>query len=210
MVLCMSDTTYKCGSRDYLARARMLLDEKAQQALFYAAFELRCGVEARLQEYLEVQEHLSKKRKEGWKIAELANNLKRAFDDGDQIIAITMSDKETGESVSCYYTPVTASLKKKGQQLGNYLHPMKQHKPAEHEWWKDLRNLLEATYQELKLATTGTLLGPPLLSPQKTTKLNCELGYSPKGDEILKELGQVGRLTQMSVKYFKTLPQVQQ
>jgi len=206
----MPEANYKCGSRDYLARARMLLDQNSQQALFYAAFELRCGIEARLQEYLEVQEHLSKKRKEGWKIAELANNLKRAFDDGDQIVEIIMSDKETGEAVSCYYTPVTTSLKKKGQQLGNYLHPMKEHKSSEHVWWKTLRSLLEATYQELKLATAGTLLGPPLLSPQKQTRLSCELGYDPNGDEILKKLGQVGKLTQMSVKYLKTLPQVRQ
>jgi hypothetical protein len=205
----MPDATYKCGSRNYLARARMLLDQNSQQALFYAAFELRCGIEARLQEHLEVQEHLSKKRKEGWRIAELAKNLKRAFEDGDQIVEIVMTDKETRESVACYYTPVTASLKKKGQQLGNYLHPMKEHKSSEHEWWKIFRRLLDATYQELKLATTGILLGPPLLSPQKTKKLNYELGYRPNSDDTLTKLGRVGKLTQMSVKYLKTLPQDQ-
>ena len=206
----MLDANYKCGSRDYLARARVLLDENSQQALFYAAFELRCGIEARLREYLEVQEHLSKKRKEGWRIAELSKNLKRAFEDGDQIVEIMIGEKEAGETAACYYTPVTTSLKKKGQQLGNYLHPMKQHKPAEDKWWKNLRNLLESTYQELKVATTGTLLGPPLLSPQNKSQLNYELGYNHRRDEIIKNLGKVGKLSRMSVNYLKTLPVGQQ
>jgi len=204
----MSDAAYRCGSRDYLVRARTRLDENSKQGLFYAAFELRCGIEARLQEYLEVQEHLSKRRKEGWRIAELSKNLKRAFDDGDQILEIVFRDVEGSNSVACYYTPVTTSLKKKGQQLGKYLHPMKEHKPAEHEWWKTLQDLLEATYQELKTATTGTLLGPPLLDPQNQTRLNIELGYDEGRDEIIRMLGHKAKLGKMKVNFLKTLPQV--
>src|SRR5271165_6848988 len=161
----MADATYKCGSRDYLERARSLLEQNTQQALFYAAFELRCGIEARLQEYLAVQEHLSKKRKDGWRINELGKNLKRAFDDGDKIIELGFSNNKSGETVACYYTPVKASLKKSGQQLGNFLHPMKKFKSIDDVWWKHFRELLLSTYQGLKLATTGTLLGPPLLRP---------------------------------------------
>lgn len=204
----MTDSAYNCGSRDYLVRAWARLNENSKQGLFYAAFELRCGIEARLQEYLEVQEHLSKKRKEGWKIAELSKNLKRAFDDGDQIVEIKLRDAEGANAVACYYTPVTTSLKKKGQRLGNYLHAMKGHKPAEHEWWKTLQDFLEATYQELKIATTGTLLGPPLLDPQNQTRLSIELGYDDGRDAIIRTLGLKGKIGKMKVNVLKTLPQV--
>ena len=199
----MPDANYKCGSRDYLARARMLLDENSQQALFYAAFELRCGIEARLQEYLEVQEHLSEKRREGWRIAELSKNLKRAFDDGDKIIEFGISDAKSGERITLYYTPVRASLKKNGQQLGNYLHPMKKFKVTGDVWWKHFRELLESTYQGLKLATTGILLGPSLLSPDNKSKFNIELGHQKKTDEFIMKLAEEFK---MSVKYLEHLP----
>ena len=203
MLRCMPDANYKCGSRDYLARERKLLDENSQQALFYAAFELRCGIEARLQEYLEVQEHLSEKRKQGWRIAELSKNLKRAFDDGDKIIEIGISDNKSSETATLYYTPVRASLKKNGQQLGNYLHPMKKYKLAGDVWWKHFCELLESTYQELKAATTGTLLGPPLLSPDNKSKFNIELGHQKKTDEFIMKLAVEFK---MSVKYLEKLP----
>jgi hypothetical protein len=199
----MPDANYKCGSRDYLARERKLLDENSQQALFYAAFELRCGTEARLQEYLEVQEHLSEKRKQGWRIAELSKNLKRAFDDGDKIIEIGISDNKSSETATLYYTPVRASLKKNGQQLGNYLHPMKKYKLAGDVWWKHFCELLESTYQELKAATTGTLLGPPLLSPDNKSKFNIELRHQKKTDEFIMKLAVEFK---MSVKYLEKLP----
>jgi hypothetical protein len=202
----MSDATYRCGSRDYLGRARILLDQKTAQSLFYAAFELHCGIEARLQEYLDVQQHISKKKKQGWKIAELGKNLKHAFDDGDQVVEIRMTDKNSGESAICYYTPVRASLKKKGQQLGNYMHALKEHKPPGHKWWREFKELLHATYEELKFATTGTLCGPPLLNPRGGTQLNHELGYEKTNDEKIINLGGVGRVIQMSVNYLKSLP----
>jgi hypothetical protein len=204
----MPSANYNCGSRDYLARARILLDENTQQALFYAAFELRCGIEARLQEYLEVQEHLSEKRKEGWRIAELSKNLKRAFDDGDKIVEIGITDNRSGRTATLYYTPVRASLKKNGQQLGNYLYPMKKHKSAGDVWWKHFRELLESTYQGLNLATTGTLLGPPLLSPDNKSKFNIELGHQKTFDDFMMNFGKAGGEFKMSVKYLENLPTV--
>ncbi len=203
----MSDANYKCASRDYLARARTLLDQNSQEALFYAAFELRCGIEARLQEYLEVQEHLSEKRKQGWRIAELSKNLKRAFDDRDKIIAIRNTHKKSVETATLYYTPVRASLKKYGQQIGNYLHPMKKFKLSGDVWWKGFRALLESAFQGLKTATTGTLLGPPLLSPDNKSKFNIELGHQEKIDDFIMSLGRLGEEFNVSVKYLENLPE---
>ena len=202
----MSDATYKCGSRDYLGRARILMEQNVPESLFYAAFELRCGIEGRLQECLQAQQHISKRKKEGWRIAELGRNLKHAFDDGDQVVEIRITDKNSGESAVCYYTPVKTSLKKKGQQLGNYLHALKEYKPSEDKWWRDFGELLKATYEELKFATAGTLCGPPLLNPHGGTQLNHELGYDKANDEKIIRLGAEGQVIQMSVNYFESLP----
>ena len=67
------------SSRDYAARARARLDEDSHASLFYAAFELRCGIEARLQEYLHAQRDVSKKAKKGWRPAVLGQQLERRF-----------------------------------------------------------------------------------------------------------------------------------
>lgn len=44
-------------------RALDCMSRGAERDLFYAAFELRCGVEARLQQYLETWEHVSKSQR---------------------------------------------------------------------------------------------------------------------------------------------------
>src|SRR5436190_2225371 len=61
-------TSYGIDSVDYLRRARARLDEGTCEGLFYAAFELRSGTEARLQEYLDAREDVAKHKKKGWKI----------------------------------------------------------------------------------------------------------------------------------------------
>jgi hypothetical protein len=49
----------------YLVRARGQLDSQGYDALFYAAFELRCAVESRLQQYLNAREDIAKHKKKG-------------------------------------------------------------------------------------------------------------------------------------------------
>ena len=63
---------YGLHAREYLARARACLAEKSAPSLFWAAFELRCGIEARLQQYVEAQRENTAKIKQGWRIAKLA------------------------------------------------------------------------------------------------------------------------------------------
>ena len=105
------EEAYRVSSRDYLARARLCLDGGQISALFYAAFELRCGIEARMQEYLEVQEHISKKKRQGWQVAKLARNIEDAFRLGDKKAILNVRDKQTRELLFEFvYTPVTTSL----------------------------------------------------------------------------------------------------
>ncbi len=71
--------TYEISSRDYLRRARECVREDSVSSLFYAALEVRSGIEARMQEYLEVWDHIAKKKKRGWRIVDLGRNVENSF-----------------------------------------------------------------------------------------------------------------------------------
>src|SRR2546423_632457 len=115
---------YGIGSRDYLSRAKSRLAEGGKESLFYAAFELRCGIEARLQAYLHASEQISEKKKRGWRVADLARNLEKAFKLGDRIVRCAVHDKDSMLLICFYFTPVTSQLKKAAEKLGNHLHCM--------------------------------------------------------------------------------------
>jgi hypothetical protein len=154
---------YFIGPRDYLVRARARLSEAINEALFYAAFELRCGIEARLSEYLEAAEHVSRKKKSGWRVAELGRNVERAFKIGNKIACVAFHEEAAGNLiVRFYYTPVTPKLRNEAEKLGNYLHRAKKHHDADDPFWRTFRSELEDIASELDVASRGTLLAPPL------------------------------------------------
>jgi len=171
---------YTITAECYLARARARLDEHRPESLFYAAFELRCGVEARLREYLEFQDHVAKKKKKGWKVAALGKTANRTFRLGDKVARFTFLDPQDRSVLAVYYyTPVTSKLQRKAEKLGNYLHAARAFHPADDPWWQDLRALLESTYSSLKRSTRGTLLGAPLVSPAGRLVMNT-VGDRPR------------------------------
>lgn len=53
-------TEYWVGARSYLERAKARLEDATHVSLFYAAYEIRCAVEARQDEYLKAQEQYAK------------------------------------------------------------------------------------------------------------------------------------------------------
>src|SRR3990172_841250 len=110
---------YGLHARDYLARARACLAKGSPAALFYAAFELRGGIEARLQQYLEAQRENTSKIKLGWRVARLARHVERRFMTGDKVVQLTMLDIDGRPFYKLAYTPVTARLQKMGERLGN-------------------------------------------------------------------------------------------
>lgn len=129
-----------------------------------------------MQEYLEVQEHISKKKRQGWQVAKLARNIEDAFRLGDKKAIFNVRDKQTREILFEFvYTPVTASLRKKAEQLKDILHSAKKLHPPGDAYWLKLREKLEDTYAELVVATSGTLLGPVLMHPihQMNRPRNC-------------------------------------
>jgi hypothetical protein len=120
------------------------LAEGSRASLFYAALELRFGIEARLQQYLETQREVSRKKKKGWRVAVMAKNIEKIFQTGDTIVQISFWDQAEAkfEPFSVYYTPVSSQLRKNAERLGNYLHATGHRRTEEKEWWDNLEILL--------------------------------------------------------------------
>ncbi len=196
---------YGVHSRDYLRRARRRLDERSNEALFYAAFELRCGIEARMHQYLEARTNIAKRKKRGWKIARLAKNLETAFRTGDKVVEFAVLRNGQKEATAFYYTPVTSRLRRMAERLGDFMHAMQRDPPSD-EWWTGTRTTLEAVFEELYKASAGTLLGPPLVNAQGKLEFVHEPlpGEDPSATMAL--LGRSGEEITIQVRYLDDLP----
>ena len=160
--------SYGIRSRDYVERAEDLLKMNSVPHLFYAAFELRCGVEARMGEDLEAQKHISAKKRRGWQVAKLAKNIEEVFRLGEKEAVARVRHIDTNELIfEARYTPVKKSLRHKAELLGNYLHNAKKFYGEKDDYWVGFRVLLEQTLAELEYANSGRLLGPLLMHPNK-------------------------------------------
>jgi len=115
-------STYRVSSRDYLSRAKRLLGSHDEASLFYAAFELRCGIEARLQEYFHQAAKITKVKRDLWQIGKLGYEIEKVFDKYEKPIQVRFVHPETGEEFPCSYTPVTSHVRNIGKKLGDYLH----------------------------------------------------------------------------------------
>ena len=196
---------YKNTSRAYLNRAKQHLDSEAHESLFYAAFELRCGIESRSAEYLEPYDHVPNSVKETWRFAHLRRGMEKAFEIGDKIARLAILERGGKERAVFYFTPVTSELLKRGERIGEYLHALKT-TPNEN-WWQETRKFLDETSQQLRVATTGTLLGPPLLQPAtKDMSVHIEIpdGYPPVNPVEL--VGQIGEDVVADIRYLDELP----
>jgi hypothetical protein len=105
-----------------------------------------------------------------------------------------------------YYTPVTPTLQKHGERLGNYLHSMKEFRELEDPWWKEFREDLEVIAAQLDGANRGTLLGPPLVRHEgRTTWIDMRLellgGTDPRHAFLNKR-------QKLRVNYLERLPSI--
>lgn len=193
---------YAVSSQAYLARAKARLGEESPASLFYAALELRCGVEQRLREHLEHQDHVSEKLKSGWKIAKLGRTVESAFRLGDRIAEMTFMRK--GEVIfRLYYTPVTSELQTEAGRLGNYLHAPLIYREPDDPLWVEMEDLLKRVYLGLARANVGTLYGPPLR--ERSTGLVSVPMVLDETAGILLDLG-VGADYVLRFEYLDALP----
>jgi len=186
---------YHTSSYDYLERARERFAEGSHQALFYAAFELCCGIEQRIREYLNVQKQISRKIQKGWRITHLGKDLNKVFKARNKVIEFTIIDETKGDPIIIlYYTPVRPELQIIGEKLGNYLHAMREYQPDESDWWEDFKWLLKRGIKGLEGATKGNLMGIPLLNP-KTNELTMHTQFE-RNDSLFEKLSVVLKETQ--------------
>src|ERR1017187_4197834 len=200
-------TSYGTSAPAYLRRANARLAEGSQESLFYAAFELRCGIETRLQDYLDAQDGISKQKKEGWRIMNAGKELERVFNLGDKIIEVTIFDKESEQSrFALYYTPVSERLRKNGARLGEISHAMKVEREDDDPWWKETRLFLYQISDDLALSIRGTLLGPIMERPEGGFRGWFYIGdRCPIGKEI-EAFAKVGLQFGMNISYYDSLP----
>jgi len=186
---------YHTSSHDYLERARGRFAEGSHQALFYAALELRCGIEQRIREYSSLQKQISKRLQKGWRITHLGKDLNKVFKARNMVIEFTIIDEIKGDPIIIlYYTPVTPGLQNICKKLENYLHAMREYLPDESEWWQDFKWLLKRGIKGLESATKGNLMGIPLINP-KTNELTMHTQFE-RNDSLFEKLGAVLKETQ--------------
>src|SRR5262249_953257 len=97
----------------YLTRAKEQLLQNSSQSPFYAAFELRCCVETRQEEYATEIEYIKAKIKP-WNIGATAKQLEKMFD-SSKIARVTIS-QGNHEGFTLYHTPgLKAPLRRIGK-----------------------------------------------------------------------------------------------
>lgn len=191
------------GSVNHLSRAKALYTQGKlkPEYYFYSALELRFGIESRLREYLQHQEHVAEKKKRGWQIAALGRDVEQAFYGCVQEVRI---DVWSGgyPMIRCKYTPVTPELRSIGERLGNYLHAPKKDDLRQLEQWRDFESMLDQGVSLLDYACSGNLLGVPLVqSGNKRGSLN--LSVPDEQNALLKELLKCGAELELNVSYCK-------
>lgn len=158
--------TYSVSSEAYLFRASALLDSGEAESLFYAAFELRAGIEARLREYVEHQLHVPKKKRSEWNLNNLGRTAKDTFKLGDKYARYTFYEEGSSRVVAkLHYVPITTRVQREAGRLGDYLHALESTRDPSDPWWAQFRDRLAFVRQHLWEANQGSLLGAPLKGP---------------------------------------------
>lgn len=200
----MENIYYSTSAEAHLERAKARLTEETKESLFYSAFELRCGVEARFREYLEFQDHVSRSKREEWSLNKLSKTVEETFCLGNQVAKFTIYDAEFKSVIKVlYYTPVTSELRNKAERLGYYLHSLRNQETEEAGWWDKFRRELDDIVEGLSQALAGTLLGAPLLDTNG--RLCMPMGL--RSDDSLLEKVKKGTVVNFNVEYLTDYPQ---
>jgi hypothetical protein len=199
---------YDIHARCYLKRARAQLDAQTPEGIFYAAFELRCGIESRLSQYLAVQEENDGLVKQGWHVARLAARLNEHFGTGDKYVRLIVRQPGGARPYVLLYTPVTKKLVKMCQKLGDLMHIAKQGYRPDDPWWSSTRKWLGEVWVELCKAARGNLLGVPLLNPEDGS---MHFNTEPAPDEPFSRheaaIGPMDQEVRISVSYLDDIPE---
>lgn len=146
---------------DYLKRCKKLRKSGDAPSLFYAALELRCGIEARMKEYAHHAPGLSKSQKKEWEIKKLGRTLEEAYGLGNKIVVLLIRVSEAPPT-QFLFAPVCDRLQDIGKRLGDYLHPQPEERVDSDDYWEELSSMLNEGCGLLQLACAGEVLRPSL------------------------------------------------
>ena len=164
-----------------------------------------------MKEYLSVQDHISRAKKKDWEVAKLGESIQTAFKTGDKVAKFSVRHRETNEVLSILlYTPVTQKLQTMAKRLGKYLHSPAPDDQLSEQWWSDFRVVLESTWREFKKATSGQLLGVPLIHKQtRELKMTVQFEHDEDTKACLQRIRVAGDQVILKVEYLEELPDIQ-
>ena len=147
------------AAASYLARAEALRKAADSASLIYSALELRCGIEARLQEHAAVAKGISKQQAGHWEIKKLGRTIDEAFGLGDSMLLVFIN-MEDGRQGQFMYAPVSSRLQGIGKRCGDYLHALQPERVAVASFWEELQALLSEGCSLLELACNSEVMRP--------------------------------------------------
>lgn len=153
--------TYGVSALSYLRRTRERLLDDTKAALFYAALELRCCVEARQAEYIEHLNAYKGQKLRPYRLGENRDKIAKISD--GKVIAKLTFDLGDGETFEGYHTPVPASLVRYCEKhLDKLRHVQSQYRGPDDEWWAKTRADLVSHYRQAWISCQGNMMVPPL------------------------------------------------
>ena len=170
---------FQIGASSYLARSVENLERFENEGMvthfFYAALDLRFGIEARLNEYLRpALKSIGKDRGDitEYVATKLLKRLTQIDPEASRASTLRITSEQSGRSTVHQFTPVSQRLASIHGQLGEILHyqffNMNEHwylrKPLggnPHRSIADFVGLVKEGITELQAATAGTLLSNP-------------------------------------------------
>lgn len=194
---------YSTLTSRFAGRARSLIDSGDRASLLYAALEIRLGVEARLQSYVQASHEVSAALKKGWQIPKLFSGLEKTFSNSSQVVEFTMSSPSS-PPITLHFVPVNAQLKRDAEQFGNALHvTAKSH--SEDDWWTALRMVAERAVVDLEICSRATLLGVPLMNDSGQVHLAREFHESDERIGAIQALAKTGAPHRMKVDHIPSV-----
>lgn len=188
---------YSISSRGYLDRAKKRISENTKESLIYAVLEVRCAIEARLQEILEPHNHVSKKQKKSYEIKKLSKTVTKNLCPEDIGSKITIHDGN--KTYDLLYIPVSSYLRNFAQTAGDYLHAMQS--VFDDKKWHEINSNVHIAIMKLEENLKGNLLGPALLKNDGLANLNIEL--IDNNEELSELLNTKGKQLSLTVEYFE-------
>lgn len=194
---------YSTLTQDFAERAEALIATGSRANLLYAALEIRLGVEARLQSYVQASDEVSDALKGGWEIPKLFKGLEKTFSNSSQVVEFVVS-ASGNDSVIMHFIPVSSRLRNYAARFGAALHFTAVSHSSD-EWWSSLEASLVDALRDLHVCAKATLLGVPLRSKETGEVLTkFEFHNSDPRFDLMQRLAGSRELHQFKVTYLAT------